>query len=127
MKDLICDLVREVASECNAVPGVEDVELLWGNIPTKGGVLGGLKKLVLDLYMGMKTERLLADEEDWDVGFLRDLVAGLRGGYGGVKRKEMRTNGGGGGGDVNGGIGQEGLVKVGSLVRSGCAYHDHCW
>jgi hypothetical protein len=88
-------VVRELAVEVNAVPNCGDVRLLYENTlgpsPTAGGggaAPGGgggcccqpacMRTLVVDLYVGMRTEKLLASEDGWHVGFLRDVVEGMR-------------------------------------------------
>lgn len=119
------DLVRELAGTCNAVPRKEDVNLLWSATGTRYDE--GLKKLVLDLYGGMKTTNMLCEDgEDegvfWDELFLIGLVERMRVAYEQEKgRKE-------GGGDGKGfGKGNE-YVKMGRLVgRRRCDYHDHEW
>lgn len=120
LKDLICDVVREVAEGCNAVPGRGDVEMLWEGLP-EGNVLSGLKRLVVDMYVGMKTDRLLRGEGEeagggggWDEGFLRDLIGALKAG-----RLEGRRSVGNKDGEG------AGMVKVGTLLRNSCDYHDH--
>jgi hypothetical protein len=83
------------------VPNCGDVRLLYENTlgpsPTAGGGGGGaataaaaaggggcycqpacMRRLVVDLYVGMRTEKLLAGEDGWHVGFLRDVVEGMR-------------------------------------------------
>ncbi|KAF7513169.1 hypothetical protein GJ744_010565 [Endocarpon pusillum] len=124
LKDLICDVVREVAAGCNAVPGRGDVEMLWEGSP-EGKVLGGLRRLVVDMYVGMKTERLLKGEGEgegegvgWNEGFLRDLIRALKAGRldgrRSVGNKDGKKDGEG-----------HGTVKVGTLLRNRCDYHDH--
>jgi hypothetical protein len=93
LKDLLCDVVRELAVEVNAVPNCEDVRLLYENTlgpsPTAAAAAAGggggcycqpacMRRLVVDLYVGMRTEKLLAGEDGWHVGFLRDVVEGMR-------------------------------------------------
>ena len=136
LKDLICDLVREVEGESNSVPNCGDVELLWGN-SCADEAPAGLKRLVLDLYMGMKTEKLLGQEDGWHAGFLRDLVLGLKRenyfqklpsqGKAERERKAKLSSTKLGKGDAGRDLdaAKETLVKVGRLIRSRCDYHDH--
>ena len=153
------DLVREVAAAGNAVPGIGDVELLWrravGIALGGGSSMPGLKRLIVDLYMGMKTERLLASGEEveveeeeeveveeeveemgWDAGFLRDLVGGLRREVQAQAQAQaqeprqptLKTEGPVDGQKSSGRDAkgvEEGRVRVGRLVRNRCDYHDH--
>ncbi|MCJ1384763.1 hypothetical protein MMC17_007881 [Xylographa soralifera] len=76
LRNAIIDKIARVAVKRNAVPGPDDTFELWG----EEYEAGGLRELVLDLFVGMRTERLLMEAEDeWDERFMRELVVKEKG------------------------------------------------
>ncbi|MCJ1430791.1 hypothetical protein MMC27_000141 [Xylographa pallens] len=76
LRNAIIDEIARVAVKRNAVPGPDDTFELWG-VEYEAG---GLRELVLDMFVGMRTERLLMEAKDeWDERFLRELVVKEKG------------------------------------------------
>ena len=75
LKNSIVDEVARVAVKRNAVPGPDDTCEIWTANPGNAGKLKGLGSLVVDLFAGMRTEKLLREGEGWAEGFLKELVA----------------------------------------------------
>lgn len=146
LRDLLCDVVAEMAREGNCVPNAQDTARLWRN--TMGN--NGMRRLVVDLYVGMKTEKLLRREEEegggWDGEFLLDLVEGMRreqrhtseieGRGTNVTtptttmrpgKKEAAGGEGGPGGVHEARVVDEDrpVIRIGVLWRRRCDYHDH--
>ncbi|MCJ1474079.1 hypothetical protein MMC13_002737 [Lambiella insularis] len=70
LNDLVDEIAR-VSTAHNAAPGPHDTYELWG----EECAVGGVRELVLDLFVGLKTEKLVREAADeWDEGFLRALV-----------------------------------------------------
>jgi len=117
------------------VPAPDDTRILYGEIG-EGRPVG---RLVLDLFVGLRTERVVGGHGDsWDERFLRDLVVVLMRGA----RGERGGAGGGGRGSGSGsgsGTGSGGGKRVGRAeapwVKDICGnYHEHregsevgCW
>ena len=97
------DRIAELADTRNAVPAPDDTRVLYGEIRESAPV----RRLVLDLFVWMKTDALVVGHEDsWDERFLRDLV---------VRVKKGRSGGG-----TTGVRGGEAPWR-----RDLCAYHEH--
>ncbi|MCJ1395434.1 hypothetical protein MMC18_008320 [Xylographa bjoerkii] len=76
LRNAIVDEIARVAVKRNAVPGPDDTFELWD----EEYEAGGLRELVLDLFMGMRTEKLLMEATDeWDERFMRELVVKEKG------------------------------------------------
>ena len=60
LRNAIIDEIARVAVKRNAVPGPDDTFELWG-VEYEAG---GLRELVLDLFVGMRTKRLLLEAQD---------------------------------------------------------------
>ncbi|MCJ1397425.1 hypothetical protein MMC11_000618 [Xylographa trunciseda] len=76
LRNAIVDEIARVAVKRNAVPGPDDTFELW----SEEYEAGGLRELVLDLFVGMRTERLLMEAKDeWDERFMRELVVKEKG------------------------------------------------
>lgn len=134
LRDEICERVLHVSRLAGCVvPGREDVGVLWADGSGSGSERGKLRKLVLDLYVGMRCQGLVGgkarEDGGWDEGFLTDLVVRLmdeiHGEWSGKGQQQQgRRNGDGGVVGVEG-QGDEDVVMVGRLRRKRCDYHEH--
>ena len=130
LKDEICDRILEVSRFGNAVPGKEDVEMLWdGTFVIDGKAKMGLRALVLDLYVGMRCFGHFDGEEgQWHKGFLIDLVRKLMSEIhgewdaknGSVASTAKKEDGDGCEAKID-----EEIIMVGRLRRKRCEYHEH--
>ncbi len=133
LRNAIVDRIARLAEERNTVPAPDDTRILYGEIG-EGRPVG---RLVLDLFVGLRTERVVGGHGDsWDERFLRDLVVLLMRGRGG--RGERGGEGGGGRGSGSG-SGNGSRMRVGRAeapwVKDICGnYHEHregsevgCW
>ena len=60
LRNAIINEIARVAVKRNAVPGPDDTFELWG----VEYEVGGLRELVLDMFVGMRTERVLMEAKD---------------------------------------------------------------
>ncbi|KAF2129974.1 hypothetical protein P153DRAFT_339343 [Dothidotthia symphoricarpi CBS 119687] len=75
LRNAVVDALCDVADATNSVPTPTDTRILYDGIRDSARV----RELVLDLFAFKKTGRLLErHEEEWDAGFLRDLVVRLK-------------------------------------------------
>ncbi len=132
LRDLICDVVGQMAQRCNAVPGCGDVATLWEGLPEEeeAEVLTGLKSLVVDMYVGMKTEGLLQGQgqgrgQGWHELFLKDLVGALKREGLLARKRTVGGRNGEGDRDRDGERERQGSLRLGTLRRNTCDYHDH--
>lgn len=76
LRNDVVDRIARIAVDRNTVPAPDDTRILYGEI-RDGAPVG---RLVLDLFVGLRTERVLGRHADsWDERFLRDLVVRLKG------------------------------------------------
>ena len=61
LRNEIIDEVARLSTKHNAVFGPEDTQILWGDEENE---VAGLKALVVDLFAGMKTTKLVREAED---------------------------------------------------------------
>ncbi|MCJ1351337.1 MAG: hypothetical protein MMC33_001321 [Icmadophila ericetorum] len=80
-RNAVLDKVARVAEAKNSVPCPDDISALWDEDGAGAGDTGngGLRDLVLDLFVWKKTKSLLLKSEGyWDEQFMRELVVKLK-------------------------------------------------
>lgn len=81
LRNEIIDEVARVARARNSVPGPADThELMEEDLGGKsaGGRINGLRGLVIDLFVGKRTAKLIETREGWNEEFLKEVVLKLK-------------------------------------------------